>query len=83
MRILICLLPLVIAAAPLSDPQPDASVGKCPNAKLDEAKRTRPVRVHPLNKEPGARQEIAVLRYDANHCIKPIVVRDNVGGTSN
>jgi len=83
MRLLICLLPLVVAAAPIADTPPDTDLGKCPNAKLSEAKRAQPVRVHPLTEEPGAKQEIAVLHYDANHCIKPIVVRDNVGGKSN
>lgn len=83
MRFLICLLPLAVAAAPIADTPPDTDVGKCPKSKLSEAKRAQPVTVHPLNKEPGATQEIAVLHYDANHCITPIVVRDNVGGKSN
>jgi hypothetical protein len=82
MRILICLLPLVVAAAPLSDSPPEPAAGKCPNAKPMEAKRDKPVTAHPLSQEPGARQEIAVLHYDANHCVKPIVVRDNVGSAS-
>ena len=78
MRILICLLPLMVAAAPVPDPPG----GKCPDAKLHEVKRDTPVTMHPLNQEPGAKQEIAVLHYDARHCVKPIVVRDNVGGKS-
>ena len=82
MRFLLCLLPLVVAAAPVSDLPPDAAVGKCPNAKLSEAKRATPVKAHPLDREPGATQEIAVQRTDANGCVKPIVVRDNVGGES-
>ena len=82
MRFLACLLPLLVAAAPVSDPPPDATAGKCPNAKLSEAKRDKPVTAHSLNKEPGAKQEIAVQRTDANGCVQPIVVRDNVGGTS-
>jgi hypothetical protein len=82
MRFLICLLPLAVAAAPIADTLPEANVGKCPSAELSQAKRDKPVTVHPLNKEPGAKQEIAVLHYDTNNCIKPIVVRDNVGGAS-
>jgi hypothetical protein len=82
MRILLCLLPLVIAAAPIADTPSDTAAGKCPNAKLSEAKRDEPVTAHPLNKEPGAKQEIAVQRTDENGCVQPIVVRDNVGGAS-
>ncbi|MGN6269039.1 MAG: hypothetical protein ACTHM0_04000 [Sphingomonas sp.] len=78
MRILICLLPLLVAAAPVPDPPGD----KCLDAKLHEAKRDTAVTVHPLNREPGAKQEIAVLHYDARRCVEPIVVRDNVGGKS-
>jgi hypothetical protein len=81
MRILLCLLPLAaIASAPVSNRPPAGTVGKCPDMAASQAKRDRPVMVHPLDQEPGAKQEIAVLHYDANHCVKPIVVRDDVGG---
>ncbi|MGN6279309.1 MAG: hypothetical protein ACTHM8_11380 [Sphingomonas sp.] len=84
MRILLCLLPFAaIASAPVSDRLPAGDVGKCPDVKITDAKRDKPVTVHPLNQEPGAKQEIAVLHYDANHCVKPIVVRDDVSGKAN
>ena len=76
MRMLLCLLPLVLAAAP----PPDASPS-CPAATLSEsAHDQKPLMAHPLGQEPGARQEIAVQQTDADHCVHPIVVRDNVGG---
>ena len=80
MRILACLLPLLVAATPIADTPPAATAGKCPSAKLSEAKRDKPVTAHPLNQEPGAKQEIAVQKMDAHGCVQPIVVRDNVGG---
>jgi hypothetical protein len=82
MRFLVCLLPLLVAAAPIAETPPDATAGKCPNAKLSQAKRDKPVTAHPLDREPGAKQEIAVQRTDAKGCVKPIVVRDDVGGDS-
>ena len=86
MRILLCLLPLaVIAAAPASDHNPVKIVisdRTCPAAAFTPAADKAPLRTHPLNDEPGARQEIAVLRTGLDGCPKPIVVRENVGGKS-
>ena len=84
MRILLCLLPLAAVAATHADD--DARVksvdGRCPNLAITPAEAAKPPSIHPLAEEPGARQEIAVQRTDANGCVQPIVVRDNVGGKS-
>ncbi|HEU4961318.1 MAG TPA: hypothetical protein VFT56_13030 [Sphingomonas sp.] len=78
MRILTCLLPLAaVAAAPV-----DAPPKPCPTTQLSPADQHKPVTAHPLNREPGAKLEIAVQRTDADGCVRPIVVRDNVGGKS-
>lgn len=37
-----------------------------------------PVRIRPLEREPLADQEVAVLRFD-DGCIKPVIVREDVG----
>jgi hypothetical protein len=76
MRILTCLLPLAVVAAAPADKPPKP----CPGAQLTPADQHKPVTVHPLGREPGARQEIAVQRTDADGCVRPIVVRDDVGG---
>ncbi|MBY8826767.1 hypothetical protein [Hephaestia mangrovi] len=82
MRKLFSLLPIFVVVLFSAGEQPPASSGKCPEAKITDARRDQPVKAHPLNREPGAKQEIAVLHYDADHCVKPIVVRDDVGGKS-
>lgn len=86
MRLALMLLPL-IAAPVLAHDEPSRSLhgkadaGVCENSKIHQADRNAPVRVHPLGEEPGARQEIAVLR-SIDGCIKPIIVREDVGGES-
>lgn len=86
MRLALVLLPLIAAPAlahdePSARPSVGANVGVCENSELRQADRQAPVRVHPLGQEPGARQEIAVLR-SIDGCIKPIIVREDVGGES-
>lgn len=77
MRMLACLLPLVaIAAAPATEP------GTCPTTKISQADAGKRPLVHPLAQEPGAHQEIAVLRLDEHGCTKPVVVSENIGGIS-
>jgi len=94
MRILACpLLLIAAAAAPAAhEPSPKITVfshnaglstPKCQAAEPVpvEQNATEPL-IHPLGEEPGARQEIAVLQVGADGCPTPIVVRENVGGTS-
>lgn len=81
MRILACLLPLAaIAAVPPGKAPPNPKT--CPGTAVSLVDQHKPVGAHPLGQEPGARQEIAVQRTDADGCVRPIVVRDNVGGNS-
>ena len=79
MRLPFVALAVLIAAPALAFDRPPPAE-PCPNAKLHQADRDRPVRARPLDQEPNARQEIAVL-YTAGGCVRPIVVRDNVGGS--
>lgn len=86
MRLALVLLPLTAAPALAHDEPPargpaKANAGVCENSTIHQADRNAPVRAHPLGEEPGARQEIAVLR-SIDGCIKPIVVREDVGGKS-
>jgi hypothetical protein len=86
MRLALVLLPLIAAPALAHDEPParasaKSGAGVCENSKIHQADRNVPVRAHPLGQEPGARQEIAVLR-SIDGCIKPIVVREDVGGKS-
>jgi hypothetical protein len=78
MRMLACLLPLpLIAAAPATKP------AACPNAQLSRTTATteQPL-VHDLSQEPGAHQEVAVLRHDQHGCTQPVVIGENIGGKS-
>ena len=86
MRIALVLLPLIAAPAlardePPKPPPAKADAAACENPKLHQAEHDAPVRAHPLDQEPGARQEIAVVRA-IDGCITPIIVRENVGGES-
>ena len=87
MRILLCLLCLLpLAAVAATDAGDDArlksAAAPCPKLAITPAEAAKPPSVHPLTEEPGARQEIAVQHTDANGCVQPIVVRENVGGKS-
>jgi hypothetical protein len=78
MRLLACLVPLIaLAASPVPKPS-----GRCPAITAQTAKNGAKPLVHSLADEPGARQEIAVQRVDGNGCVKPVIVRENIGGTA-
>ena len=68
---------LILAAAPQPAPttaQPVCRVAEVTPASGDDAAPS----VHPLDREPAARQVLAVLRTTGG-CITPVVVRDMVG----
>lgn len=72
------MLTLLLAALVQSPAPPPPPAPKCENAGVHPAGRTAPARIRPLTEEPLAREEKAVV-YSEGACVKPIVVRDQVG----
>ena len=86
MRLTLAFVALVGAPALAADEAPRepslaAADAGCANAKLHTVDRDQPLSAHPMNQEPGARLEIAVLHTEGG-CVKPIVVGENIGAPS-
>lgn len=81
MRISILMTALALPAlamAAQSDPSPDAEP-ICRDPKVHRADQSKaPLRAEPLDRQPLGNQEKAVM-YREDGCLKPIMVRENVG----
>lgn len=70
---------LVLLASPVAAANPPDAKPVCQNLERSWAEETgKPLRAHPLTREPNAKQILTVLRT-VDGCTKPVVIREDIG----